>query len=85
MAETSTSIFCTRDQENSAKSCCVHRFMRAYPRPEEVDPIFDAIVVALGQDLDPQKMKDDFQALKEWAAGKTEEDVVTAMMSDDKR
>lgn len=59
--------------------------MRSYPKPEEVENMFTSIVKALGQGLDADKMRGDLKALQEWAAGKTEEDVMTAMMSDDKR
>lgn len=59
--------------------------MRAYPSEGQAELIFDAIVLAIGNDLDPQQMKKDAADLKEWANGKTEDDVVAAMKSDDRR
>lgn len=69
-------------------SSCVYgigRFMRAYPVPGEAEKIFDAIVKAIGNGLDPEQMRKDTTALKEWAEGKTEADVLEAIKGDDRR
>lgn len=59
------------------------RFMRAYPAEGQAELIFDAVVKAIGNGLDPDQMRKDTAALKVWAEGKTEDDVVAAMKSDD--
>lgn len=66
-------------------SCGNGRFMRAYPVPGEADKIFDAIVLAIGNGLDPEQMRKDTTALKEWAEGKSEADVLEMMKGDDRR
>ncbi|CAM9185199.1 unnamed protein product [Pylaiella littoralis] len=60
------------------------RFMRAYPVPNQAELIFDAIVKALGKGLDPDQMRKDAAALKEWAEGKTEADVLELIKGDDR-
>ncbi|CAB1117739.1 unnamed protein product [Ectocarpus sp. CCAP 1310/34] len=60
------------------------RFMRAYPVPGQAELIFDAVVKAIGNGLDPDQMRKDTTALKEWAEGKTEEDVMEMIKSDDR-
>lgn len=64
---------------------CRFRFMRAYPAEGQAELIFDAVVKAIGNGLDPDQMRADTAALKTWAEGKSEDDVVAAMKSDDKR
>lgn len=64
---------------------CASRFMRAYPVPNQAELIFDAIVKALGNGLDPDQMRKDAAALKEWAEGKTEADVLELIKGDDRR
>lgn len=59
--------------------------MRSYPKKGEAELIFDAIVKAMGKGLDPQKMRDDTAALKAFAEGKSEEDVVAAMKGEGER
>lgn len=59
--------------------------MRAYPAEGQAELIFDAVVKAIGNGLDPDQMRADTAALKTWAEGKSEDDVVAAMKSDDKR
>lgn len=61
------------------------RFMRAYPVPGEAELIFDGVVKAIGNGLDPEQMRKDTAALKEWAEGKSEDDVVEMIKSDDRR
>ena len=61
------------------------RFMRAYPVPGEADKIFDAIVKAIGNGLDPEQMRKDTAALKEWSEGKSEADVIELIKGDDRR
>lgn len=63
----------------------VFRFMKAYPVEGQAELIFDAIVKAIGNGLDANQMRKDCDALKEWAEGKTEDDVLQAMKGDDKR
>lgn len=64
---------------------CTSRFMRAYPVPGQAELIFDAIVKAIGNGLDPEQMRKDVASLKEWAEGKTEADVLELMKGDDRR
>lgn len=59
--------------------------MRSYPVPDQADLIFDAICKAIGNGLDPEQIKKDTAALKEWAEGKSEADVLAAIKSDDRR
>lgn len=59
--------------------------MRSYPVPGQAELLFDAVVKAIGNGLDPDQMRKDTTALKEWAEGKTEEDVVEMIKSDDRR
>lgn len=59
--------------------------MRSYPAEGEAEQIFDAMVKAIGKGLDPDQMRKDATALKEWAVGKTEADVIDAMKGDDRR
>lgn len=61
------------------------RFMRAYPVPGEAEKIFDAVVKAIGNGLDPDQMRKDSAALKEWSEGKTEADVLELIKADDRR
>lgn len=61
------------------------RFMRAYPVPGEAEKIFDATVKAIGNGLDPDQMRKDAAALKEWSEGKTEADVIELIKGDDRR
>lgn len=55
------------------------RFMRTYPKEGESEKIFDGIVKAMGKGLDPQQMRDDAAAVKAWAEGRSEDDVMAAM------
>lgn len=59
--------------------------MRSYPAEGQAELIFDAIVKAIGKGLDPDQMRKDAAALKEWTEGKTEADVIEAMKGDDRR
>lgn len=59
--------------------------MRAYPVPGQAELIFDAIVKAIGNGLDPDQMRKDVAALKEWAEGKSEDDVLELIKGDDRR
>lgn len=59
--------------------------MRSYPAEGQAELIFDAVVKAIGNGLDPDQMRKDTAALKVWAEGKTEDDVVAAMKGEDRR
>lgn len=61
------------------------RFMRSYPSEGQAELMFDAIVRAIGNGLDPDQMRKDTADLKAWAVGKSEDDVVAAMKGEDKR
>lgn len=61
------------------------RFMRTYPKEGESEKIFDGIVKAMGKGLDPQQMRDDAAAVKAWAEGRSEDDVMAAMKGEGER
>ncbi|CAM9885871.1 unnamed protein product, partial [Sphacelaria rigidula] len=61
------------------------RFLRTYPKEGEAELIFEGLVKALGQGLDPERMRQDAAAIKAWGEGKTEDDVIAAMKGEGDR